>query len=155
MDEKQLFSEFILYLGFFFDSSSTRGRNSDSMLFGLTNSEWDSSFVARIMMLGLTLLTLNTSPLFTFLKRSPAFIILFPLGSFTIKSKRILLEDGCLHGIDSHHKYSSSITLSQHLMKPLNLSARLDCLNFTKALSSICRIRSRERSKSCPTSSRV
>ena len=37
-------------------------------------------------------------------------------------------------------------------MKLLSLSARLECLNFLKALSSICRIRSRVRSKSCPTS---
>ena len=40
-------------------------------------------------------------------------------------------------------------------MKLLSFSARLECFNLPRAFSSICRIRSRVSSKSCPTSSRV
>ena len=73
------FSEFILYSVSLFASSSTKGRNTDSMLLGLTNIEWDSSFVAKMMTLGSELLTLNTFPLCMFLNISPFFIIVFPL----------------------------------------------------------------------------
>jgi hypothetical protein len=41
----------------------------------LTSIEWDLSFVTKMMMPELTLLTLNTFPLCMFLNMSPAFII--------------------------------------------------------------------------------
>ena len=64
---------------FFFTSSSTKGRNPESMPFALTNMEWHLSFVIKRMMLGSMLLTVNTSPLSMFLNISPALITVFPL----------------------------------------------------------------------------
>jgi hypothetical protein len=49
------------------------------MLFGLTNIEWDPSFVPKMMVLGSTLLTVKTFPLFMSLNMSPFSIMVFPL----------------------------------------------------------------------------
>ena len=61
----------VYYLSFSLTSSSTKGTNTDSMLFGLTNIEWDPSFVAKMIILELTLLTVNIFPLSMFLNISP------------------------------------------------------------------------------------
>ena len=71
-------SNLLYFLTLSLTSSSTKGTNTDSMLFGLTNIEWVPSFVPKMMILGLTLLTVKIFPLSLFLNMSPAFIMVFP-----------------------------------------------------------------------------
>ena len=54
------------------------GTNWDSMLLGLTNIDWNPSFVPKMMMRGSTLLTVKIFPLSMFLNMSPALIMVFP-----------------------------------------------------------------------------
>ncbi len=65
-------------LGFSLTSSSAKGRNTDSMLFGLTNIDWNPSFVPKMTVRGSTLLTVKIFPLSLFLNMSPALIMVFP-----------------------------------------------------------------------------
>ncbi len=67
----------VYYLGFPSASSSTIDTNTDSMLFGLTNIDWNPSFVPKMMVRGSTLLTVKIFPLSMFLNMSPAFIMDF------------------------------------------------------------------------------
>ena len=71
-------SDFVYSLGFPLTSSSMKGRNMDSMLFGLTNIDWNPSFVPKMTVRGSTLLTVKICPLSIFLNMSPVFIMVFP-----------------------------------------------------------------------------
>jgi len=72
-------SNLLYFLTLSLTSSSTKGTNTDSILFGLTNIDWNPSFVPKMMILGSTLLTVKIFPLSMFLNMSPAFIMASPL----------------------------------------------------------------------------